>query len=90
MYQGNNYWCTMKNLYKFFLALGVYTSAFSQITEITRLPVQDFSQSIKKAPNYSLNKLNASLQVSGLASGVYIYQLRVNEFITSKKIELIR
>jgi ABC-type amino acid transport system permease subunit len=38
----------MKSIYKIFLlALGVYTSAFSQITEITRLPVQDISQSIK-------------------------------------------
>jgi hypothetical protein len=37
----------MKSIYKIFLlALGVYTSAFSQITEITRLPVQDISQSI--------------------------------------------
>jgi hypothetical protein len=81
----------MKSIYKIFLlALGVYKSAFSQITEITRLPVQDFSQSIKKAPNYCLNKLNASLQVSGLASGVYIYQLRINEFITSKKMVLVK
>jgi hypothetical protein len=39
----------MKNLCKFFLALSVYTSAFSQITEITRLPVQDNSQSIKES-----------------------------------------
>lgn len=40
----------MKNLYKFFcLALGVYLSAFAQITEITRLPVQDISQSIKES-----------------------------------------
>jgi hypothetical protein len=37
----------MKSIYKIFLlALGVYSSAFSQITEITRLPVQDISQSI--------------------------------------------
>lgn len=33
----------------FSLALGVYTSAFSQITEITRLPVQDISQSINES-----------------------------------------
>ena len=40
----------MKSIYKIFLlALGVYTSAFSQITEITRLPVQDISQSIKES-----------------------------------------
>jgi hypothetical protein len=40
----------MKNICKFFfLALGVYTSAFSQITEITKLPVQDISQSIKES-----------------------------------------
>jgi hypothetical protein len=30
------------------------------------------------------------LNSTGLASGVYIYQLRVNEFITSKKMVLIR
>jgi len=39
----------MKNLYKFFLALGVYSTVFSQIPEITRLPVQDVSQSIKES-----------------------------------------
>jgi hypothetical protein len=40
----------MKSIYKIFLlALGVYTSALSQITEITRLPVQDISQSIKES-----------------------------------------
>ena len=40
----------MKNICKFFfLALGVYTSAFSQITEITKLPVQDISQSIQES-----------------------------------------
>ena len=40
----------MKSIYKIFLlALGVYTYAFSQITEITRLPVQDISQSIKES-----------------------------------------
>lgn len=39
----------MKSIYKIFLlALGVYLSAFAQITEITRLPVQDISQSIKE------------------------------------------
>jgi len=89
----------MKSIYKIFLlALGVYTSAFAQITEVTRLPVQEISQSINQAPNYSLNRLNASLQVSGLASGVYIYQLRVNDaesssgqvFITSKKMTIIK
>jgi len=37
----------MKSIYKIFLlALGVYTYAFSQITEITRLPVQDISHLI--------------------------------------------
>lgn len=40
----------MKSIYKIvLLALGVYTYAFSQITEITRLPVQDISQSIKES-----------------------------------------
>jgi hypothetical protein len=40
----------MKSIYKIFLlALGVYTSAISQITEVTRLPVQDISQSIKES-----------------------------------------
>jgi hypothetical protein len=89
----------MKSIYKIFLlALGIYTSAFSQITEITRFPVQEISQSINQAPNYSLNKLNASLQVSGLASRVYIYQLRINDpksssgqvFITSNKMVIIK
>jgi hypothetical protein len=49
MYQGNNYWCTMKNLYKFFLALGVCSTIFSQIPEIKRLPVQDNLQSIQES-----------------------------------------
>ncbi len=40
----------MKSIYKIFLlALGVYSSAFAQITEITRLPVQEISQSIKES-----------------------------------------
>jgi hypothetical protein len=38
----------MKNLYKFFLALGVYSTVFSQIPEIKRLPVQEISQSNQK------------------------------------------
>ncbi|MBK9098489.1 MAG: T9SS type A sorting domain-containing protein [bacterium] len=39
----------MKNILKFLLALGVCTSAFAQIKEVTRLPVQDISQSIKES-----------------------------------------
>jgi hypothetical protein len=39
----------MKNLYKFFLALGVYTTVFSQRPEIKRLPVQEISQSIQES-----------------------------------------
>lgn len=39
----------MKNLYKFLLALAVQISVFAQIAEITRLPVQDISQSIKES-----------------------------------------
>jgi hypothetical protein len=39
----------MKNLYKFFLALGVYSTVFSQIPEIKRLPVQEISQSITES-----------------------------------------
>lgn len=40
----------MKSIYKIFLlALLVYISAFSQIMEITRLPVQDISKSIKES-----------------------------------------
>ena len=80
----------MKSIYKIFLlALGVYTSAFSQITEITRLPVQDISQSIKESVSVSNKKLKSILNEfkranryevtfnsAGLASGVYIYQLR--------------
>ena len=74
----------MKSIYKIFLlALGVYTYAFSQITEITRLPVQDISQSIKESTFFLLLKLKSELNSSGLASGVYIYQLRVNNFITT-------
>ena len=39
----------MKNICKFFLALGVYSTVFSQIPEIKRLPVQDISQSIQES-----------------------------------------
>jgi hypothetical protein len=46
----------MKNLYKFFLALGVYSTVFSQIPEITRLPVQDISQSIKESASVWLTE----------------------------------
>jgi len=33
---------------QFFLALGVYSTVFSQIPEIKRLPVQEISQSNQK------------------------------------------
>lgn len=94
----------MKSIYKIFLlALGVYTYAFSQITGITRLTVQDFSQSIIESAPSVLMKLKTILNEfkkadryevtfnsAGLASGVYIYQLRVNDFITSKKMVLLK
>ena len=94
----------MKSICKIFLlALGVYTSAFSHITEITRLPVQDISQSFKESANLfflklktivndfqKANRYEVTLNTVGLASGVYIYQLRVNDFITSKKMVLLR
>lgn len=81
----------MKSIYKIFLlALGVYTSAFSQITEISKLPVQDFSQSIEESTFFLLLKLESTLNSSSLESGVYIYQLRVNDFITSKKMVILR
>ena len=94
----------MKSIYKIFLlALGVYTSAFSQITEITRLPVQDISQSIKESTSVNNNKLKSiidqfkkadryevTFNAAGLAIGVYIYQLRVNDYNTSKKMMILR
>ena len=80
----------MKNLYKFLLALSLQISVFAQIAEITRLPVQDISQSIKESAFFLLLKLKSELNSSGLASGVYIYQLRVNDFITSKKMVYVR
>jgi hypothetical protein len=80
----------MKNLYIFFLALGVYSNVFSQIPEIKRLPVQEISQSFKEPTFFNLLRLETTLNCSGLASGVYIYQLKVNDFITSKKMLLIK
>ncbi|MBV6420687.1 MAG: hypothetical protein DAHOPDDO_01944 [Ignavibacteriaceae bacterium] len=38
----------MKIICKFLLALWVYLPVFAQITEISKLPVQDNSQSIAK------------------------------------------
>jgi len=80
----------MKNLYKFFLALGVYSTVFSQIPEIKRLPVQEISQSIIESTFFNLLRLETTLNCSGLASGVYIYQLRVNDFIMSKKMVILK
>jgi len=94
----------MKSIYKIFLlALGVYLSAIAQITENTRLPVQDISQSIKESTPDSNKKLKpiinefqkadryeTTFSAAGLASGVCIYQLRVNDYINSKKMILIR
>ncbi|RQW79610.1 MAG: exo-alpha-sialidase, partial [Geobacter sp.] len=62
----------MKSIYKIFLlALGVYTSAFSQITEITRLPVQDISQSNHTAQR----KTKRFVSISILFSIVMIVQV---------------
>ena len=94
----------MKSIYKIFLlALGIYLSAFAQIKEIIRLPVQDISQSIKESATDCNKKLKPILNelentyrykenfcATAIASGVYIYQLRVNDYISSKKMVLIR
>jgi len=92
----------MKNLYKFFLAL-ICSTIFSQIPEVTRLPVQGNSQSIKESKTSLFmivktlinefkraDRYEVTFNSAGLASGVYIYQLRVNDYITSKKMLLIK
>jgi hypothetical protein len=94
----------MKSICKIFLlALSVYISVCAQITEIIRLPVQDISQSIKESATDCNKKLKPILNelentyrykvnfcATAIASGVYIYQLRVNDYISSKKMVLIR
>ena len=94
----------MKSIYKIFLlALGVYTSAFSQITEIIKLPVRDISQLLKESTLVNNKKLKpiidqfkkadryeVTFNAAGLAIGVYIYQLRVNDYNTSKKMMILR
>jgi hypothetical protein len=93
----------MKKLYLVFLALSVCCVSFPQIREITRLPVQNPSKSIKESSLFLFLNQNIYLydfrkadsyevtfNSSGLASGVYIYQIKVNDFITSKKMVILR
>jgi len=96
----------MKSLKHYlFLALIISVSPnyLPQISEITRLPVQYASQSIKESTPVCNKKLKliinefqkadryeVNFSAIGIASGVYIYQLRVNDFITSKKMVLMK
>lgn len=56
-----------------------------EIFDILGQKVKTILNEFKKADRYEVTFSSA-----GLASGVYIYQLRVNEFITSKKMVLLR
>ncbi|MCU0415247.1 MAG: T9SS type A sorting domain-containing protein, partial [Ignavibacteriaceae bacterium] len=56
-----------------------------EVFDILGQKVKTILNEFKKADRYEV-----TLNLSALASGVYIYQLRVNEFITSKKMVLIR
>lgn len=56
-----------------------------ELFDILGQKVKTILNEFKKADRYEV-KFNSV----GLASGVYIYQLRVNEFITSKKMVLLR
>jgi len=82
------------------------STALSQIADITRLPVQNPEQSIKEsAPTWisenemiifyvspTLDTIYLTKSNDGyyLAIGVYIYRMKVNDFITSKKMLLIK
>jgi len=56
-----------------------------EIFDILGQKVKTILNEFKRADRYEV-----TFNSSGLASGVYIYQLRVNDFITSKKMVLIR
>ena len=56
-----------------------------EVFDILGQKVKTILNEFKKADRYEV-----TFRSSGLASGVYIYQLRVNDFITSKKMVLIR
>jgi len=55
------------------------------VFDILGQKVKTILNEFKKADRYEV-----TFRSAGLASGVYIYQLRVNEFITSKKMVLLR
>jgi len=96
----------MKSLKHYlFLALIISVSPnyLPQISEITRLPVQSASQSIKESAPVRNKKLKliinefkkadryeVNFSAIGIASGVYIYRTKVNEFIISKKMILMK
>jgi hypothetical protein len=94
----------MKTIYKFFLlALTFFSSANPQIRDISILSVQNTSQPIEELTSDLLNKADTilnefnradryeiSFNSAGLASGVYIYRMKVNDLITSKKMLLIK
>jgi hypothetical protein len=56
-----------------------------EVFDILGQKVKTILNEFKKADRYEV-----TFSSTGLASGVYIYQLRVNDFITSKKMMLIR
>lgn len=93
----------MKKYYLVLLALSVCSRSFPQISEITRLPVRNPSQSLKESsPCLFMNqniylyhfrkegRYEVTFNAAGLVSGVYIYRMKVNDFFTSKKMLLIK
>jgi hypothetical protein len=56
-----------------------------EVFDILGQKVKTILNEFKRADRYEV-----TLNSSGLASGVYIYQLRVNDFITSKKMMIVR
>jgi hypothetical protein len=56
-----------------------------EVFDILGQKVKTILNEFKKADRYEV-----TFNSAGLASGVYIYQLRINDFITSKKMVLIR
>jgi hypothetical protein len=79
-----------------------YPNPFNPVTTIRYELPQDgvvtievfdiLGQKVKTVLNEfkSVGRYEVTLTSNGLASGVYIYQLRINEFIASKKMVLIR